>query len=92
MNPTVVTFIALVVAVLILMWGAIELGRRYTSRKKKVDTKTINNWVTLKPNMSDLVDNPLPLSADEDIEERTESDLHTRAKQNGHYSQSKKPL
>ncbi len=91
MNPTLVTFIGFVVALLIIVWAVSELTRRYT-RQKNVNAKILDAWVTLKPNTTNSIEEVILEHDDEQNEGVTDSVLHKRAKQNGHYSQSKKPL
>ncbi len=89
MNPSMVTYIGFVVAVLVLMWGAIEIRRRYIERRK-TNTK-MNTWVPFKPGPADAAKDPLSGIAD-DMEENLNSDNHVRAHQNGHFSESKNKL
>ena len=84
MNPTLAMFLGLVVAVLIILWAVIELMQRYI-RQKKANTQARNAWVLLKPTTK-IVD---VVPDDEESESTTDDDVHKRAKQNGHYSQSK---
>lgn len=91
MDPTVtlVEYIGFVVAALIIIWGVIELGKRIYTRKH-VDVVSPQAWVrydSVRPDTSEE-----SLSDGDDDEEAPEPDIHTRAKQNGHYSESKKPL
>ena len=80
-----VTILGFVVAALIILWAVFELAQRYL-RHKKADTQARNMWVMLKPPVTKVVDeNP----RDEDAENTIDPDLHNRAKQNGHYSQTK---
>ncbi len=85
MNPTVVTILGFVVAVLIILWAVFELALRYL-RQKKADTQARNRWVMVKPPMTNVVDD---VSRDEEAENTIDADLHKRSKQNGHYSQTK---
>lgn len=94
MSPTVVTYIGFVVAALILGWAGVELGRRYF-RRRKLDARTMNSWVHFKPNSIDHAEYPMPavdVEEDDDEEEPPRKDIHTRAQQNGHHSESKKLL
>jgi len=91
MSPTLVTFLGFVVAVLIIMWAVLELIRRYT-RQKKAATQARNAWVMVKPTPPNIIDKVSPQSQDEESKGITDVELHKRSKQNGHYSQSKKPL
>lgn len=91
MSPTLVTYIGFFVAISILIWGVIELGRRWYGRRS-IHPQAMNSWVPLKPTSldRDAIEN---LSAStEDDEEDLRQDSRSRAEQNGHYSQSKKTL
>ena len=90
MDPTVslIEYIGFVVASLIIIWAVIELGRRMYS-KKNMDRGSPDTWARLN---SILPPNHEESLSDVGDEESHESDIHTRAKQNGHYSESKKPL
>lgn len=92
MSPTVVTSIGFVVAALILLWACVEIGRRYVRQRKKVDVRTINSWVPLQPTTEDSPEDSLPDTEEEDQEDVSRADIHARAKQNGHYSESQKLL
>ncbi len=85
MNPTLAMFLGLVVAVLIILWAVIELMQRYI-RQKKAEKQARNAWVLLKPTTTKVVD---VVPDDEEFESTTDDESHKRAKQNGHYSQSK---
>ena len=95
MNPSIVGYLGFVVAALILIWAAFILTSRYT--RKKISSKNLNTWVKLDASPLESMEEPLPLVADEDgdrdedEEETAEQSLRTRAQQNGHYSESKKP-
>ena len=93
MSSIIVGYLGFVVAALILIWAAFELTRRYN--RKKMSAKNLNTWVKLDATPLDSIEEPLPLAADEDgdedEEETAQQSLRTRAKQNGHYSESKKP-
>jgi len=94
MDPTIVQYLGFIVAALILIWAMVELGRwRY--RRKKLGTRALTNWTKLDSTRPEaLLEESLllPDADDEDQEEKPEHDIHTRAQQNGHYSQSKKLL
>jgi hypothetical protein len=92
MDPTVtlVEYIGFVVAALIIIWAAIEFGKRIYARKH-VDTGSPQTWVRMNAIRHRSVEESLP-DADDDDDEGPGSDIHTRAKQNGHYSESKKTL
>ncbi len=91
MDPTVVQYIGFGVVILILIWATVEISRR-RSRIKKIGTESLDLWVKMdSPHAAPTEE----LSSDTDTGEREESseeNIHTRAQQNGHYSESKKPL
>jgi hypothetical protein len=91
MDPSLVQYLGFLVAVLIIIWGIVELGRRH-SRREKVSAKAINNWVKFDPHRKDAVEETLPEADNYDQEEKAEADMRARAQQNGHYSESKKLL
>ena len=96
MNPTVAGYLGFVVAALIIIWAVFEISRRYT-RRKKIDAQTLGSWVKLDSTHTNVSEELLPIDDDDthddsDQEDISESNLHTRAQQNGHYSESKKPL
>ena len=84
MNPTFAMFLGFVVAALIIVWAVGLLVQRYL-RHKRADTQARNSWVMLRPTAK-VVDS---VSHEEENESTLDTDLHKRAKQNGHYSQSK---
>jgi hypothetical protein len=90
MNPEIITYFGFVVAAFILIWAVYELARRYDRRR--FNSKDLNTWVRLDARSLNDVQAPLSHDENEDEEETAEQSLHTRAKQNGHYSESKKPL
>ncbi len=91
MSPTLVTYIGFIVAISILIWGVIELGRRWYARRS-IHPQAMNTWVHLKPTSlaRDAIEN-LSASAEDD-EEGSPQESRSRAQQNGHYSESKKTL
>ena len=95
MDLTVLRYIVFIVAVIILIWAAFELRSRQV-RRKKLNDETLGAWVKLDFTNAQLVEEgPLSLPEEEKNkpEEQTEeSDIHTRAQQNGHYMPSKKTL
>ncbi|GAC1398701.1 MAG: hypothetical protein NVSMB49_07260 [Ktedonobacteraceae bacterium] len=91
MNPTLVTFIGFVVVVLILMWAALEITRRYI-RQRHAHEKARDTWLTVKPTPPKSAEESFSEQHNEEDENTTENDPRKRFKQNGHYSQSKKPL
>jgi len=96
MNPTVAGYVGFVVAALIIIWAVFEMGRRFT-RRKKIDAQALDSWVQLDSTHATASEELLPVldedtNDDSDQDDVPESNLHTRAQQNGHYSESKKPL
>ena len=91
MNSTTVQYIGFIVAALILTWAVIEINRRYF-RRRRTDVRSINTWVHLDTGQSQTTEEGLPAADDEETENSSEQDLQTRARQNGHYSESKKAL
>jgi hypothetical protein len=109
MDPVVVQYLGFVVAALILIWAVIEMGRRY-SRRKKAGAEALTTWVPLDTarftDMEELLpgegsntagkkpshSSPEDERSNEDQDDTPEQNPHTRARQNGHYSESKKPL
>lgn len=90
MSPVVVTYLGFVVAILILSWGAFEVFRRYSGRRnKQTNSPALDALVPFKPTTVDTIRDPL-YEAQDITEEDTPRALHTRAKQNGHFSESKK--
>ncbi|QBD81904.1 hypothetical protein EPA93_40390 [Ktedonosporobacter rubrisoli] len=87
MTPAMATYIGLVIAALILVWGVVEIGRKYFLRKKP-DASVMNSWVPLDPS-SDV--RPVDEEANGQ-DKHSDSGIQTRAHQNGHYSGSKKSL
>ena len=85
----IITYIVFVVAALILIWAVYELARRYD--RKRFHARDANTWVRLDATSLNDVEAPLMEGDDEDEEEQAEQSLHNRAKQNGHYSESKRP-
>ena len=92
MNSSAVQYVGFIVAALILSWAVIEINRRY-SRRRKMDVRSLNTWVPLDTARPDAPDESLPTDdASAEPDESSEQHLQTRARQNGHYSESKKPL
>ena len=79
MSPTVITYLGFFVAVLILVWAVVEMGRRFY-KHKKLDAHVITTWVPLQASSTTEIHNA---EQDDDI-------LPPRSQQNGHYSESKK--
>jgi hypothetical protein len=88
MSVEIITYFGFIVAACILIWAVYELARRYD--RKRFNTKNVNTWVELDTTSLRDIEEPLAVNEDEDEEEHSEQSLHSRAKQNGHYSESKK--
>jgi hypothetical protein len=91
MDPAVLPYFGFIVAALILMWGVMELSKRY-SRRQKIGGEALDRLVQLDVTRGNEPEELLPGSIQENQEEDPEPGIHPRAKQNGHYSESKKPL
>ena len=100
MYPSIGQYIGFIVLVIIMSGVAIELNRRIEKRRMAEETKRNSTWVQLDVHQ-DSPDDPPPESmtgaravndpGDERIDEGDEHSNQMRAKQNGHYSESKKP-
>ena len=89
MDDLTLRYIAFVVAVLILIWGVIQLNQRL-QRSRKGKPKELNTWTKFDAASSDAIEDLSPGFDYDDQEETPEADIHIRAKQNGHHSESKK--
>jgi hypothetical protein len=89
MDDLTLRYIAFVVAALILIWGVIQLNQRF-QRSRKGDPKELNTWIKLDSASPDTIEDLSPDVDYDDQEETPEAGIHTRAKQNGHHSESKK--
>jgi len=90
MTPVAVTYIGFVVAILILLWGLYVVGKRYFVRRRDVSSKDMGAWVPLKTTAPESPEDSFTDLDEEDQDEDSRADLPTRARQNGHYSGSKK--
>ncbi len=91
MSPTLVTYLGFVVAVFILMWAVLELSQRWHGRRR-MRHQSMNTWVPLNPTTVDRDATEDPLADADGDKETPERNIHLRAQQNGHYSESKKTL
>ena len=91
MDPTVVQYIGFGVVILILIWAVVEMSRR-SSRRKKVGREALDIWVKMDAARAISTEQSPPDMDPEEPEEPSEEHTHTRAQQNGHYSESKRPL
>jgi len=96
MDITVLRYIVIIVAALILIWAAFEIRSRLVCRRKQ-NVRTINRWVkldsrTVAQNIEEEA-RELPIEENDEQEEPVDqTDVHSRAQQNGHYMPSKKTL
>jgi hypothetical protein len=90
MSPVVVTYIGFVVAILILLWGLFVVGKRYFVRRRDVSSKNMGAWVPLKTTATESPEDSFTDLDEDDQDEGSRADLPARARQNGHYSGSKK--
>src|SRR6266576_2967861 len=96
MDITVLRYIVIIVAALILIWAAFEIRSRLVRRRKQ-NVRTINRWVkldsrTVAQNIEEEA-RELPIEENDEQEEPVDqTNVHSRAQQNGHYMPSKKTL
>lgn len=88
MDNSAVQYAAFIIAALILIWGVIEINRRYF-RRRKMDARALNTWVHLDASQPDASEDGPPVPAT-DTTDSSEQEIQTRARQNGHYSESKR--
>jgi hypothetical protein len=95
MDLTVLRYVVLIVAAIILIWATFELRSRHV-RRKKLDDKAPGAWVKLDSTNIHLAEEgplPLPEEVKDEQEEQTDGpDVHTQAQQNGHYIPSKRSM
>lgn len=95
MNPMTAQYLGFVVVTLILIWAVIELNRRISRRRTSERRSTQGQWIQLNARRIDDEETgpatPEPAESEEVFEDN-DTEIHTRAKQNGHYSESKKTL
>lgn len=98
MEPSIAQYIGFIVLVIIMGVLAMALNRRIEKRRMAAEQASRRvGWVNLNVQQeSESADEPLPPPEPEiepEEEHADESDgqnMHTRAKQNGHYTESKK--
>lgn len=96
MNPTIVEYIIYVVVALILIFAVIEFNRRYLRHKLFEQESSRASWVTLDTRQQDAGAPPSkdvasePEDGYDDNDNDGNADLHSRAKQNGHYTEIKR--
>lgn len=96
MDITVLRIIVLIVAAFILIWAAFEVRSRLVRRRKQ-DVRALNTWVKLDARIDaqNIEEEARPLSIEENDEQEEpvdQTDVQSRAQQNGHYTPSKKTL
>jgi hypothetical protein len=89
MDNSTVQYAGFIVAALILIWGVIEINRRYFKRRK-MDARSLSTWVHLDASQHDAPEDGQPAAHDDATTDSSEQDMQTRARQNGHYSESKR--
>lgn len=100
MGPSIAQYIGFIVLVVIMSALALELNRRIEKRRMDEQKSRDSAWVQLDIR-HDHVDEPPSEPADlADTEDKAgnepggedeDQSIHTRAKQNGHFTESKKP-
>ena len=88
MDNSAVQYAGFIIAALIIIWGVIEINRRYF-RRRKMDARSLNTWVHLDASQPEAPADSPPAGEDEAPDD-SEQDIQTRARQNGHYSESKR--
>lgn len=96
MDITVLRIIVLIVAAFILIWAAFEVRSRL-ARRRKQDVRALNTWVKLDARIDaqNIEEEARSLSIEENDEQEEpvdQTDVQSRAQQNGHYTPSKKTL
>ncbi len=97
MEPSIAQYIGFIVLVVIMGVLAMALNRRIEKRRMTDEQASRGaGWVKLdvqQESADDLLPSPEPESEpdDEHAEENDGQNMHARAKQNGHFSESKKP-
>jgi len=91
MDPTVVQYIGFGVVTLILIWAVVELSKR-RSRRKRAGIEALDMWVKMESSRVAPTEEASSDIESDDREETSEESMPTRAQQNGHYTESKKPL
>ena len=89
MDSSTVQYAGFIVAALILIWAVIEINRRYF-RRRKVDARSLKTWVHLDASQPDAPEEHRLPAAEDDTADSSEQDAQARARQNGHYSGSKR--
>jgi hypothetical protein len=96
MYPSIAQYIGFIALVIIISGVAIMLNRHIEKRRMAEQEVRDAAWVQLDVRR-DAGEEPLPSPEqendpdDEPADENDDQSIQTRAKQNGHYSESKKP-
>jgi hypothetical protein len=91
MDSSTVQYAGFIVAALILVWAVIEINRRYF-RRRKARVRSLETWIHLDTDQPVAAEEGQPAGDDDERAESREQDLQSRARQNGHYSESKRTL
>lgn len=97
MSPLIWEYIGFIVAALILIWAVIELGKRFSRASRALDRQSSSwNKLDIRRPRTRVRTREESLFGEDidpvDSEMAPEHEHHSRAQQNGHYSQSKKLL
>jgi hypothetical protein len=84
MSPIVITYGGIIVAALIIAWSIFEMSKRFFTR----NGRRVTTWVIWKPTLRHTKAD-YPLNEGESVEDNAQSTMQQRARQNGHYSESK---
>lgn len=95
MEPTILTYLGFFVAVIIIVWAALEFRSRLWRMTDREERRR-NVWVKLDTKKGPPTpEEPLTVpesEQDEEREEQPDRNLHMRARQNGHHTETKYPL
>ena len=95
MDLIAIRYVVFVVVALILIWAVLEMRWRFLRKSKQARMRRLGSWVEFNATSINAVhDEPLP-PTDEGhniLEDEAGQDIHQRARQNGHYSGTKKTL
>ena len=90
MDSIIVQYVLFVLAALILIWAVIVLNKRLY-RRNGSHSGAPNTWMKLDTRRHEAKEEPSSGAAFDDEEEEEEIELHARARQNGHHTESQKP-
>ena len=96
MDLTVIRYVVIVVALLILIWAVVEMMRRFPRKSKQARARELGSWVEFDITASKKALHDEPLTAADEasnaLDAQASQDMQQRAQHNGHYSGSKKGL